>query len=416
MLVNFYLGTYKNRYDERPIYVAIKANGVPRYLTTVGLSISSDKWDNDKQRVKQGRYNALKISSALINGELDRLRLHFVNMNDRANRYTLNDLKEKMQQVRGKQKAKSPEKHTLSWLITQFTVKESVLQGWTEGTAKKFKTLSKHLETFRPGSTINDVNIDFLQDFIRYLISLGFKNNYIKKLSRILTWFLRWTKKQHYLAQDFDLSVLSLSLKTAEKKVIFLEWEELMTLYKWEEFGKQEHLREVRDFFCFCCFTGLRYSDAAKLKKEDIRDGHIELTTQKDSELLRIPLNKYSQSILDKYAATPMWKNSALPVISNQKTNSYIKDLGQLCGINTPIREVEFRGAERNEYIRPKYDLLTTHCGRRTFICNALALGIPPQTVMAITGHSDYTAMKPYIAVANSSIEDAMAAFNTKEK
>ena len=50
--------------------------------------------------------------------------------------------------------------------------------------------------------------------------------------------------------------------------------------------------------------------------------------------------------------------------------------------------------------------------GRRTFICNALALGIPPQVVMKWTGHSDYKAMKPYIDIADDIKANAMSKFN----
>ena len=59
-----------------------------------------------------------------------------------------------------------------------------------------------------------------------------------------------------------------------------------------------------------------------------------------------------------------------------------------------------------------KYTLLGTHAGRRTFICNALALGIPPQVVMKWTGHSDYKAMKPYIDIADDIKANAMSKFN----
>ncbi len=60
----------------------------------------------------------------------------------------------------------------------------------------------------------------------------------------------------------------------------------------------------------------------------------------------------------------------------------------------------------------PKYALLGTHAGRRTFICNALALGIPAQVVMKWTGHSDYKAMKPYIDIADDIKSNAMSRFN----
>ena len=61
---------------------------------------------------------------------------------------------------------------------------------------------------------------------------------------------------------------------------------------------------------------------------------------------------------------------------------------------------------------RPKYELLSSHCGRRTFICNALALGIPPHVVMKWTGHSEYSAMKPYIDAADSLKTESMSKFD----
>ena len=70
------------------------------------------------------------------------------------------------------------------------------------------------------------------------------------------------------------------------------------------------------------------------------------------------------------------------------------------------------KGNERIDDVTPKYALLGTHAGRRTFICNALALGIPPQVVMKWTGHSDYKAMKPYIDIADDIKANAMSKFN----
>ena len=107
----------------------------------------------------------------------------------------------------------------------------------------------------------------------------------------------------------------------------------------------------------FCCFTGLRYSDVHNLKKSDIRDGYIEITTVKTAERLIIELNNHSKAIL-----------------------------GELAEINEPVSETYYKGNKRIDTITPKYALLGTHAGRRTFICNALALGIPAQVVMGWGG------------------------------
>lgn len=91
---------------------------------------------------------------------------------------------------------------------------------------------------------------------------------------------------------------------------------------------------------------------------------------------------------------------------------SLLKELGELAEINEPIRETYYKGNERIDEVTPKYALLSTHAGRRTFICNALALGIPAQVVMKWTGHSDYKAMKPYIDIADDIKANAMNRFN----
>ena len=74
--------------------------------------------------------------------------------------------------------------------------------------------------------------------------------------------------------------------------------------------------------------------------------------------------------------------DKALPVISNQKMDEYLKELAELASINEPIHQTYYKGDKRIDEVTPKYALLGTHTGRRTFICNALALGIPPQVVM----------------------------------
>ena len=80
--------------------------------------------------------------------------------------------------------------------------------------------------------------------------------------------------------------------------------------------------------------------------------------------------------------------------------------------INEPVRETYYKGNQRIDEVAPKYALLGTHAGRRTFICNALALGISPQVVMKWTGHNDYKAMKPYINIADDIKVSAMDKFN----
>ena len=115
---------------------------------------------------------------------------------------------------------------------------------------------------------------------------------------------------------------------------------------------------------------------------------------------------------MEKYKDFHFEDDKVLPVISNQKMNDYIKELAELAGINEPVHETYYVGAKRIDTVTPKYELLSTHAGRRTFICYALSIGIPIQIVMKWTGHSDYKSMKPYIDVINELKANEMKKFN----
>lgn len=93
-----------------------------------------------------------------------------------------------------------------------------------------------------------------------------------------------------------------------------------------------------------------------------------------------------------------------------------LKELGELAGLDEPVRESYYRGNHRVDEVSPKYSLLSTHAGRRTFICNALSLGIPAHVVMKWTGHSDYKAMKPYVDVSDQVRVGTMEKFNSAGK
>lgn len=98
--------------------------------------------------------------------------------------------------------------------------------------------------------------------------------------------------------------------------------------------------------------------------------------------------------------------------VAKRRWPSLLKEIAELAEINEPVRETYYKGNQRIDEVTPKYALLGTHAGRRTFICNALSLGIPAQVVMKWTGHSDYKAMKPYIDIADDIKANAMSKFD----
>jgi integrase len=283
---------------------------------------------------------------------------------------------------------------------------------WTHSTFENFATVKNHLKNFRSELSFEFFDEEGLTKYVQYLREVReMRNSTIGKQLSFLKWFLRWSFKQGMHSNN-AYDTFKPKLKDTQKKIIFLTWEELNKLREFKIPPTKQALERVRDVFLFQCFTGLRYSDVFNLRRSDIKGDHIEVTTVKTSDSLIIELNDHSRAIIEKYKDVEFENDKALPVITNQKMNDYLKELAELAEIIEPVRQTYYKGNERIDEVTPKYALLGTHAGRRTFICNALALGIPPQVVMKWTGHSDYKAMKPYIDIADDIKASAMSKFN----
>ena len=386
---------------------------------TTGYRIDAAKWDADKQRVKNGCSNKLKQSASEINASLlgyytevqeifKKFEVEEIMPTPEQIKEAFNALHKPIEEV--KQRKSTP--NAFYKAFDEFVRDCGRQNDWTDSTYEKFAAVKNHLMNFRTELTFDFFDEKGLNDYVTYLRDVKeMRNSTIGKQLSFLKWFLRWAFKKG-LHQNNAYDSYKPKLKSTQKKIIFLTWEELNKLREFEIPAAKQALDRVRDVFLFQCFTGLRYSDVFNLRRSDIKGDHIEVTTVKTSDSLIIELNKHSKAILDKYKDVAFEDDKVLPVITNQKMNDYLKELAELAGIDEPVRQTYYRGNERIDEVTPKYALLGTHAGRRTFICNALALGIPPQVVMKWTGHSDYKAMKPYIDIADDIKANAMSKFN----
>ena len=388
---------------------------------TTGYRIDATKWNADKQRVKNGCSNKLKQSASEINASLLE---YYTEIQSIFKRFEVEDVMPTPEQIKKAFNAlhkpvseeHKPKKEALPCdffqVFDDFVEDCGRQNNWTDSTFEKFAAVKNHLTNFREGLTFEFFDERGLNDYVGYLRDVKeMRNTTIGKQLSFLKWFLRWAFKKG-VHQNNAYDSYKPKLKSTQKKIIFLTWDELNRLREFKIPFNKQALERVRDVFLFQCFTGLRYSDVFNLRRSDIKGDHIEVTTVKTSDSLIIELNNHSKAILDKYKDVAFEYDKVLPVITNQKMNDYLKELAELAGIDEPIRQTYYKGNERIDDVTPKYALLGTHAGRRTFICNALALGIPPQVVMKWTGHSDYKAMKPYIDITDDIKANAMSKFN----
>lgn len=384
----------------------------------LGNRVDIAKWSIETQRCKTNTtHGEKKVAASVINRNIQNFEKVcekiFREIEQNNQDLDQNEFRVQFNVGIGKTpKEENKNEKTFFEIFDQFTKDESRLNQWTISTEAKLRSVRKHLLNFNPEVTFESFDESTLLDYQLYLQKkLKLKNSTILKNFSFVKWFLRWALRKGY-NKNRSFELFNPKLKTVRKKIIFLTQDELTNLRTCAIPEEKQYLERVRDIFLFQCFTGLRYSDVENLKKSDIRENFIEVTTVKTSDNLIIELNNHSKDIIEKYKDYFNKYNKAFPVITNQKMNDYLKELAEIAEITEPIRETYYKGNERIDEVTPKYNLLSTHAGRRTFICNALALEIPPQVVMKWTGHSDYKAMKPYIDIADQTKINAMEKFN----
>ncbi len=407
-----------------PIRMRVTYGGTHVDFTT-GYRVDFAKWDESAQRVKAKTSNKQHQTASEVNDALDELRTELQKVFKEYEVKEIIPAPEELREafnnkIRGESIKERDIKATLDAVpdisiwdrFDEFVNVNGRNNNWTKSTVAKVKVFGRHLRAFKEDVTFEYLDERGIAEFLDYLQeNKGMRNSTLSKMYGLLLWFMKWALNQGYHSNNaYDR--FKPRYKKPEKPIVFLTIEELKKVAAIEIPSDKQYLERVRDVFFFCCWTGLRHSDVYNLRKSNIKKDHIELTTIKTSDTLRIDLNKHSRAILAKYADVVFPNGKVLPVISNQKMNDYLKELGILAELTEPITQTYYCQRERIEDTRPKHELLCTHTGRRSFICNALALGIPPQVVMKWTGHSDYSAMKPYIAVADSIKSKEMSKFD----
>lgn len=404
---------------------------------TTGWNLDTeDAWDPETQTVKQGYVGAHGETAADINLQLQMMHDHLENA---FKYFEGNDIiptpsqvvKRYEERVNGvvpkrpapeKKKQEKPEPKFYD-TYQQFLIEAGDKNAWTEATYQKMAALKEDLMAFKKSIKFSDITETWLTSFVHYLRDekqlktprkkkgdredydaddlVGIKNSTIEKKLGYLRWFLNWATDKGYNT-NMAYKTFKPTLKSTQKKVIYLTKEELSRIRDYEIPEDKSYLEAVRDVFFFCCFSGLRHSDVYNLRRNDIKGDHIEVTTVKTADSISIDLNKVTRDLLDKYKDFDFPGNKVLPVIKNQPMNRDLKELCKLAGIDEEIRITTYKGNQRIDEIKKKHELVGTHTGRRTFIVNALSRGIAPNVVMKWTGHSDYKAMKPYIDIVDS--------------
>ena len=444
---SFKLFTYGKNRDKYQIRLRVTFNSQRLDLGTNCQLNNLEAWDAGNELVKAGYKGPKGETATTINDELRKCKdtidmvFQYYEVNDKiptpsevqkAFKERMSGILPKRPEPEKKKREQKPKEPDMFVVFDEFTRKCGEKNAWTIATFEKMSALKADLQNFGPKVKLSELDEDALTRFIGYLrdekkvfpakkkkdteedeeekaVQVGLNNTTIKKKLEYLTWFLRWARDVGYPVNP-AFKTFKPTLKQTQKPIIYLSKEELQRVKNLDLSGSK--LEPVRDIFLFCCFSSLRHSDADNLRRSDIKGDHMDVTTIKTGDSVSIELNDITKAILEKYKDVPFKDNKALPSFTNQAMNRSLKELCQLAEINDPIRITTYKGNVRHDDVCPKWELVGTHTGRRTFIVQALSMGISPNIVMKWTGHSDFKAMKPYIDIVDSINAQSMTKFN----
>lgn len=297
-----------------------------------------------------------------------------------------------------------PVRHTLMEVFREHNKKCRALSGidFAPGTVERYETSLRLTAEFignvykKEDLYLDEMPPQFVEDYGFYLKTArkcchNTTTKYLKNFKKIT----RIAIAKGWLAED-PFARTRFHLEQVERD--FLEKHELKKLL-----AKPidiPRMAEVRDIFCFCCLSGLAFTDVKQLRPEHIVTDingklWIRKPRQKTGNMCNIPLMDAAQAILSRYGNHPYCEVNGvlLPVGSNQKMNLYLKELADICGIRKH---------------------LSTHTARHTFATLTLAGGATMETVAKMLGHSDTKMTRHYARVFDSSILRDMQAVAEK--
>lgn len=375
-----------------------------RYKITSGLTIPVKDWNSETQVLKKSAENAQEYNQVLKNQRVEIENVFLECMRDKK-AFTKELVDERLNPTEKVVIQKDFLFYLEEWLDSSKLTK-------TEGTMKSHLTTFKHLVEFSKKKnytiTFDSINREFYEKFTKFLFNDkgNFNANAGRHIKNIKTFLNDMTERGINTNMEYDKKFFK-AFKD-EPEIFALTIEELNQMSNIELGTK---LDKVRDLFLFEAYTGLRFSDAQNLKHENPDSEFMLVPVIKTKDFLKLPLNEKAKSILKKYY-DPEKKCVDLPKISNPRMNAYIKEICTQLEWTDKINVVKFKGVKRFEFQYEKKELVSTHTARRSFVTNALEIGIPPTLVMQLVGHKKLDTMKRYTKHNEKSLQEAINKFN----
>ncbi len=379
--------------------------GGGRVDVNTGLSYDSDKWKDGKPKANtknQNRQSASEVSVA-VNKIIERIDQYFVQCDIQGVCPTADGIRN-VSRSRSADARAGMLSTVLADFLRQHCAKNKIRTNTIEGYQWVINIILERIGDV----PVHRLTFDVAQSMLQTLTT-KYKNTSIKTFIKFFKSVTRWLNKQGYT--DIDISELGLSLPNVEDEaLVYLLPSEIRKMEMVSLSYERQYF--IRDVFLFCCYTGLRFSDVKKLRKSDVYDDAVHTVTLKTAKRITIELNKKSREIYQRALVEYADDLLLFPGLVVESYNLSLQRIAKRAGINQPTSITYYIGEQRHDETHPKYELLTSHAGRRTFVVNCLLKGIPPLVIIKWTGHKDLSALNPYIAIVDEQRKSMMKRFD----
>lgn len=377
-----------------PLFCRLTYDGERKQFAT-GLFVNPSQWQNNKQKAHPPNDHNKFINSqlSLIKNEINQAFL-FLQL-QKSDFDTEKIYKQYKGETQNEDKTLMDVFNYHNNKMKSLVEIECSINSW-----ERYHNTHNHIKDFlwskfkRKDMKLKDMQFSFITDFEYFLkVEKKFKPTTTYRSIGRFRKVIRVAVAMDYLVKD---PFLLYRTKEPKKEIVYLTMEELKSIEN-HKFAS-DRLQHVADMFIFCCYTGLAFQEMANLKREHITKKFddnlwIEMYRQKTNRKFSVPLLSKAIAILDKY----LEQGNPLPVISNQRFNSYLKEIAEITGINKT---------------------LTHHIARKTFATTILLYNdIPIEIVSELLGHSKISmTQEHYAKITDSKVNDYMIELSKKLK
>ena len=391
--VSFYLrSNYENKEGKSPVMLRIFLGGEMTNFGTTKIFVKKSLWSNATSRLRGRTTEALSVNAALDAISTTLYGIYRKYENDESLSLDL---------IRTVYFGKNREFTSFLPVFDKFLedIKQRVGKTIGADSLQKYSVLRRHFAEFlmykysRKDIGLNEFTPAVVQDFHLYMSTVAgcAYNTSVKKVKTLKTITIYAQKRGFLLHAPFVNH--HFHMEPVDRG--FLTDEEILRVAN-KNLGIQR-LELVRDIFIFSCFTGLAYIDVSNLTPDHIvtMDDKQWIMTkrQKTSVETNVLLLDIPRAIIAKYSHKTYRDGKLFPVLTNQKTNSYLKEIADLCGIKKK---------------------LTFHLARHTFATMSLSKGVPIESVSKMLGHTNIRTTQIYARITNKKIEHDMEQLSEK--